>query len=210
MKLLLIIATMMFLGASTGFAQTTCSCEKSPNSTCHGRVTCPDGCSALCGSGDTCYLSCRKGILTARVTAKFVKKEGQDIAAVLASLTRQRIQFTPHPRNEGKRYDLDIKNDDLWNVCDFLNKRGTVKINGTDFSKLKELRKEMREGKRISVNFVDIPARDAIAKLAFMSGVPFRLKSGDPEKLVSISLQEVTLNEIVDRISMIAGVKIGK
>jgi len=48
------------------------------------------------------------------------------------------------------RYDLDIKDDDIWNALNFLYKRGNVKIGGLDFGKLRDLRKEMRNGKKVS------------------------------------------------------------
>jgi hypothetical protein len=211
MKLLLTIAPLLFIlstAAPVTLSQKSCSCEKAPNSTCHGIVTCPDGCTALCGSGDSCYLSCRKDLLNTRITVRFVKKEGQEIASVLSERTRTRIEFVPYPRNLHARYDLELKDDDIWNACNFLNERGNVRIRGVDFEKLKELRGEMRKGRRFSVNFNGIAVRDAVAKLSFMSGLPFRVKSGDPEKLVSISLEKVTLDNIVVRISERAGVKI--
>jgi hypothetical protein len=204
----------LFLVLSTAPAvlgqKTTCSCEKAPNSTCHGFVTCLDGCTALCGSGDTCYLSCRKDLLNTRITVKFVKKEGQEIASVLSELTHARIEFVPYPRNLHARYDLEIKADDIWNACNFLNERGDVKVRGVDFERLIRLRGEMRKGSKISVNFTGIPVRDAVARLSFMSGLPFHVKSGDAEKLVSISLQELTLDKVVTHISAMAGVKIAK
>jgi type II secretory pathway component GspD/PulD (secretin) len=68
----------------------------------------------------------------------------------------------------------------------------------------------MRKGKKFSVNFNEIPVRDVVTRLSFMSGVPFHVRSGDAERLVSISVQEATLNEIVDRLSQMASVKIKK
>lgn len=144
------------------------------------------------------------------MTVKFVQKEGQEIASVLSERTHTRIEFIPYPRNLRARYDLELKDDDIWNACNFLNERGNVKVRGVDFEKLKELRSEMRKGRKFSVNFYGIPVRDAVAKLSFMSGVPFHVKSGDAEKLVSISLQQVTVDTILARISVMARVQIAK
>lgn len=206
-----VVALLLFLltGVQVGVGQrVTCSCEKVPDNSCHGVVTCPGGCTALCGSNDACYLSCRSDLLHTRISEKFVKKEGGEIASVLSDRTHKKIEFTPYPRNLHAQYDLEINDDDIWNALNFLYKRGNVKIGGLDFGKLRELRKEMRLGKLVSVNFIGIPAKDLVAKLAFLTGRPFRLKSGDPEKLVSISLEQVTLDEIIARISASAGVKI--
>ena len=202
---------LLWIGVQVAVGQRgTCSCEKVPDDSCHGIVTCPGGCTALCGSNDACYLSCRSDLLHTRISEKFVKKEGGEIASVLSDRTHKKIEFTPYPRNLHARYDLEIKDDDIWNALNFLYKRGNVKIGGLDFGKLRELRREMRLGKQVSVNFIGIPAKDVVAKLAFLSGRSFRVKSGDPEKLVSISLQQVTLDEVISRVSASAGVKIKK
>lgn len=213
LRLIRIAPFLLILSSAAPVAsgqKTTCSCEKAPNNTCHGTVTCPDGCTALCGSGDTCYLSCRKDLLNTRITVKFVRKEGQEIASVLSERTHTRIEFVPYPRNVNARYDLELKDDDIWNACNFLNKRGNIKIRGVDFERLIKLRGEMRKGSKISVNFSGIPVRDVLAKLSFMSGVPFHVTSGDAEKLVSVSLHHVTLEKIVARVSAMASVKIEK
>jgi hypothetical protein len=132
------------------------------------------------------------------------------IASVLSERTHTRIEFVPYPRNLHARYDLELKDDDIWNACNFLNERGNVKVRGVDFARLIKLRGEMRKGRKFSVNLNAIPVRDAVARLSFMSGVPLRVKSGDAEKLVSISLQKVTLDKIVASISAMASIKIEK
>lgn len=187
--------------------QSICSCE-SPDSTCKGRVSCANGCTALCGSKDACYLSCRRDLLVSRFTVKFNKKQGEDIAALLSERTKTKIQYVPYSRNVGKLYDLAIENDDIWNVLYFLNKRGNVKVGGLKFEEFKTTRKDMKSGGRFSLKLNQIPVEDAVARLAFLSGRRLVVKSGDSEKLVSVSLENVTLREIVARLSSVAGVQI--
>jgi hypothetical protein len=142
----------------------TCSCDKiSGYRDCATNVTCSDGCTNLCGSGDKCYASCTKGVFDQRYTIAFVKKTGQEIASEMSTVTHQKIEFVPYRRNRGEQYDLNLKNDDLFNVLNYLNKRGNVRFNGMDFSKVRGLRSKKRSGKTISTHLKEIPREDVMA-----------------------------------------------
>lgn len=160
MKLALTLTVLGFLFSAfttSGSAQTSCSCEKIRNSTCRGTITCPNGCTGLCGPDDTCYLSCGSDLLYERITVKFVNKKGEEIAATLSGQTHKKIEFRPYRRNASTRYNLEIKKDDIWNALNFLDRRGNVKINGVNFSALRKLRSEMNMGKKVSMTFIGIP-----------------------------------------------------
>lgn len=129
-----------------------CSCARAPGRTAEGKVNCPDGCTSFCGSGDSCYLSCRSGVLSPRITVSLVHKTGNEIAADLSKSLSTKVAFVPYPRNVRARYDVDIRNDDGFNVLNYLNKQGKVTIGGVDFGKLRELLKEVRKDK-ISATF---------------------------------------------------------
>ncbi len=60
----------------------------------------------------------------------------------------------------------------------------------------------------MSIDFNNVPVKEALDKLSFLSGQTFRVGSGDAEMPVSLSLQEVTLREIVNRISEQTSTKI--
>lgn len=196
--------------------QTTCSCETPdrickdgrPCLGCKSSVTCQGGCTAFCGTHDACYFSCRNDILNARITVQFVKKTGTEIVAVLSERTHKTIEFVPFKGNLLAKYDYEIKNDDVFNILHFLYQRGDVKVNGMGFEKFEKIRNAMTKRKKMSVNFESIPVKDALARLSFLSRLSFRIKSGDGEKLLSLSLQKVTLGQIVSRITKDTGVKI--
>jgi hypothetical protein len=118
----------------------------------------------LCGPRDACYLSCRSNTFQSRITAKFAQKTGQEIAAELSAQSHQRIEFTPDPRQAKAKYDLVLKNDDLFNALKYLYGRGKVFFNGRDFSNVIDMRKLLKDGKRISINFMGISAQDAVAR----------------------------------------------
>lgn len=186
----------------------TCSCKASDGS-CTPRVSCPHGCTALCGSNDACYASCGSINVdksNARITLKIDKEDSETIAASLTSRSGRRITFIPRKKTD--RFSFELNNDPVWNALKFLARRGTISVDGMDFEKLEELRRKLRKGEKVSVNFTDVSIRNAVAKLSFLSGLPFRVDSGDAEKKLSISLQEVTLSEIVSRISAETGAKI--
>lgn len=210
MKLPLTIITLLpaliiFTPTVTG---QTCSC-KAPDESCEVRVTCRHGCTAVCSTNNSCYAACGNfevDLLHARVTLKINKGDSKQIAASLTRQTGRKIEFVPNKMDE--RFSIDLKNGPLWNALEFLSKRGHVAVNGTDFEKFQEIRRTMLKGGKVSVNFNNVPVKDVVEKLSFLSGLPFHVESGDAESLLSISLQGVTLSEIVARISAQTGVKI--
>jgi hypothetical protein len=199
----------VFLACLPAFGQqVSCSCDPAPGRTCNAVVKCPDGCTSLCGPGDACYVSCRSNTFQSRITARFTQKTGQEIAAELALQSHQRIQFTPDTRQAKAKYDLVLKNDDLFNALKYLYRRGKVSFMGKDFSNIIEMRKLLKDGKKISINFDGISAGDAVARLAFFSGEPVRIQQGNPDQRISVSIHDATLDEIISRISEAGGVKI--
>lgn len=218
MKLSLTIAGFFLTLSTTTLVsfgqQITCSCEeRAPYRTCHETVTCDNGCSALCGSKNTCLLSCGSDLIDVRITLKLGKKKGEEIASLLSDQTQTKIEFASYRRNAHTRYDLEVKGDDIWNVLMFLDKFGHVKVGGVDFltlRKLRKLRREMRTDKKASMTLTGIPAKDAVTMLPEIYGLPFSVKSGAPERLVSIALHEVTLSGIVTRLSSKSDVNMEK
>jgi hypothetical protein len=213
MKLRLIVAALFltfWVFIPLAYAQkVTCGCN-SPDNSCHGTVTCSTGCTAVCGSKDRCYMSCRSDPLVERINAKFVEKSGVAIAAELTDLMKKKIEFIPfkHGRKKAPLYNLEVKNDNVWFLLEKLSKDGTVKVGGETFENFRKLRNETTNQKLTSLTFTQIPAKEVAAMLTFFSGHSLTVQSGDPDKLISISLQGVTLSQILDHISSTAGVQI--
>jgi hypothetical protein len=143
-----------------------------------------------------------------RVTLQIKKGDSKEVSSVLTTQTGKEIQFVP--RKVDDRFNLDLKDSPLFNALDSLSKRGRITINGTDFGKFQKLRTLMLRGGKVSIDFKNVPAKDAVDKLSFLSGLSFSVTSGNAGATVSISAQDVTLNEIVTRIMAQTGVKIEK
>lgn len=185
----------------------TCSC-KAPDGKCAVSVTCSlHGCTAICGSNNGCYAKCGKDLIKTSFTLKLVNKGAKEIASGLSQNTGHKIEFVPRIRDD--RFTIDIKGDDLWNAMDYLNERGKIFVDTVPWQRYQEIRGVMLNGGKLSsVTFDNISVSDALAHLSFLSGVPFRIESGNAAKRLSLSLQEVTLSEIVDTISKQTDVKI--
>jgi len=146
-------------------------------------------------------------MLVTPFTLKLTTKNSAEIVSALSSYTSKKIEFVPWRRNGP--FNIDIKDDDIWNTMDYLYERGKLKLGGVDWSEYQKMRKTASKGKKISqVDFNGISVRDALAHLSFLSGMPLRVESGDAEKPLTLSLREVTLDEVVSRISAQTGVKI--
>lgn len=215
MRLPLTVAALLLLSitlAPTATGQTvtvqrrTCSC-KSPDGSCEANVSCSrHGCTAICGSRDGCYAACGKDVLLAHFTLKLVKQDGRQVASALSEKTGKQIEFVPRRPND--RFTIDVEDDDVWDALEYLYDRGRVTVNGVDWEKYRQIRRAALDGGKMSVDFNNITVRDALAHLSFLTGLEFRVEAGDAEQVITLSLREVTLGEIVSRISEQSGVKI--
>ncbi len=203
----LLLSLVTFVPAATG---QTCSC-KAPDAPNEVSVTCRHGCGAICAPNNACYAACgnfETDLLHVRVTIQINKGGSKEVASLLTSQTGKEIEFVPRKMND--RFTLDLKDSPLFSALDILSKRGQITVNGTDFGKFQKLRTLMLRGGKVSLDFNNVPVREAVDKLSFLSGLRFHIVSGDAQAPVSISLQDVTLDEIVTRISEQTGVKIMK
>lgn len=192
--------------APSALSQKTCVC-KSPDGGCETSIGCSQhGCTAICGHNNGCYAKCGRDLLITVFTLKLVNKGSREIVSALSRVTGKDIEFVPRKPNGS--FTIDIKDDDMWNALDYLYERGKVRVNGVDWEKYRQIRRGVLEGGKMSVEFNDISVKDALGHLSFLSGLQFRVGSGDAEKLFSISLREVTLGEVVARISSQTGVRI--
>lgn len=201
----LLLSLLTLAPAVTG---QTCSC-KGPDASCEVSVTCRRGCGAICAPNDACYAACgnfEADLLHVRVTLQINNGDSKEVSSSLSSQTGKEIEFIP--RKVKDRFTLDLKDSPLFTALDTLSRRGRITVNGTDFTKFQKLRTIMLRDGRVSISFNNITARDAVDKLSFLSGLRFRVVSGDVEAPVSLSLQNATLGEIITHISEQTGVKI--
>lgn len=201
-----LLLSLMTSGLTAAGQKPTCSC-KAPDRKCNVSVTCRRGCTAICGSNDGCLAKCGNKLIKTRFTLRLVNKGDKEIASALSRRTGRKIKFVP--RTRGELFSIDIKLDNLWGAMDYLAERGKLYIDDVPWEIYQEIRRGMKAGKLPSVTFNNISVRDALAHLSFLSGLPFHVKSGNAAKLLSlVDLRELTLSEIIDRISTQTGVKI--
>jgi hypothetical protein len=210
MKVPLTIAALLLLIIppipTTPSQKQSCSC-KAPDGSCETNVTCSQhGCTAICGSKDGCYSACGKDTILTRFTLKIVNKDGRQIASALSKQTGKQIKFTP--REPNGRFTIDIKGDDLWNAMDYLYERGVVTVNGVNWERYRQIRGAALEGRTLSIIFNNMSVRDALAHLSFLTGNSYRVASGEAEKILSFPPEEISLSELLSRISEQTGVKI--
>jgi hypothetical protein len=202
--LLLLLTTF----PTAAFGQKKCSC-KAADGGCEAEAICRDGGAAICGSNRTCYVACG-GVdpenSLVRISLKIKNKSSEEVTAALRNKSKKNIVFTS--RRKTDRFTFELKNQPLWPTLEFLSKRGKVFLDGLPFDRHKDLRRKLSGGGKVSIDFTDLPVRSMVARLSFLSGVPLRVESGDAERLLSISLEEMTVGEMVTRISAETGVKI--
>jgi hypothetical protein len=213
MKICLTLASILLCSSflcSRAIGQVTCACENVSKSTCHGSIKCPEGCTALCAAGDVCYLSCKNDMVGKRLNLKFVNQDGMSIATKLSEETQKTITFTPYPKRQNERYTYELKNQSMWTLLNYLNKRGSVRVNGMEFRRFRKMKREAQDGSPLAARFEGMTAQEVMDKLEFLSQVPLRIRSGDPQTIVSVNLRNKTLDQILRDISKQSGVKINR
>jgi hypothetical protein len=105
-------------------------------------------------------------------------------------------------------FSVDYKKGVLWDVLDMLSDRGTVQIGGQDFKKLKRLRRILVSGRRLSLCVRNTAVNTFINDLASLTGLSFRIVDERPMAAVTVKLHDVTLDEILIKVSEQTGTKI--
>lgn len=204
---LIIISFCVF---ETSYAQKkTCACKGLEGSTCTGTVSCTHGCSAICGRKDTCYLSCSARVYRQNLNLNFTRQTSTDIATTLAKESKLRIRFKANSDTEKELYDYKLVNSDVWKLLEFLDARGTLVVNGIDFENLRVIKNQLRAGEKLAgVTFDNTLIEEAVANLELMTGEDLRIVSGKRTKRVSISIENVSLTDVLKEIRKETGVRI--
>lgn len=192
-----------------------CSCNANDGS-CSASVSCPGGCIADCPSGG-CYATCKKGtsggddgaiapILMMPINLELRGRSNKQLTSEIARITGREFVFVPDNPNDP--VNLDVKDLPLWDVLEVLSRRGKVRIGGHDFATLQIVRKALVNGERMAVCINNVSVRGVVEEFAGMSGLPIRVTSGDAEAVVTLSVKEVTLEELLAQVSSKTGVGI--
>jgi hypothetical protein len=126
--------------------------------------------------------------------------------AELARISGRDVAFSP--ARPDVVVNADYKKAVLWDVLDLLSDRGKVQIAGKDFEKLKRLRKALLSGTKISLCVGNTPVNMFVNDMASLTGLRLRITAGSPMAVVSVKLHEVTLDEILVKVSEQTGTKI--
>jgi hypothetical protein len=185
-----------------------CSCVALDGS-CSASVSCPKGCTAYCPSGK-CYAKCLDSFwetdFRQQVTLQMRGGSSRKLSAALARITSKEIVISPNKADEA--YTFDFKEASLWDVLEVLSENGKVQIAGEDFGKLLGIRKAFISGEKMSVCIHQASVRHLVDQLAILSGLSIRATSGNLDTLVTLTLKDVTLKEVVAEISEQTGVQI--
>lgn len=133
------------------------------------------------------------------VTLKETRAESKQIARVLAQVMRQEVEFVPYDASH--KFNFDYKNTPLWEVLEDISQFGKLKIGGISFEDLQKIRRPMLTGAKMSMCIHNVPIKNLVSYLSFLRGLPISVVSGDENLRITLSLRDVTFNEIITRIS---------
>lgn len=187
--------------------ESSCSCS-APDGTCDASITCQGGCIAQCANNGDCYAHCGAfyEVLGMEATIQIQNGRYSQLVAELARISGRDVAFSPS--RPDTVFNADYKRAILWDVLEMLSDRGTVQIAGQDFEKIKSLRQTLLSGERITLCVRGMPVNTFVNDMAGLTGLPLRITAGRPMAIVNVKLQNVTLNEILLKVSEQTGTKI--
>lgn len=184
-----------------------CSCTASDGS-CSVSVSCAGGCTRYCGNNNNCYAYCSGSysFLGREVTLQMKNANYPQLVAELADISGKEIAFSP--TKSDIVFDVGFERAPLWDALELLSNHGTVRIAGQDFEKLKRLRRILLSEEKISFGVKNTPINTVVNDMASLTGLPLRITAGSPMSTVNVQLRNVTLNDILAKVSEQAGTKI--
>lgn len=208
----LIVLTLTFILASAFTSPTSsapresCSCAAEDGS-CSASGTCVRGCIATCPSnGCTVHCSGFTQFFETEATMRMQSVTRGQLVAEVARLSGKDISFSS--TKPDVPFNLDVNRAPLWDVLEILADQGTVIIAGEDFEKLRATRRALLSGEKISICVHNTPVSTFVSDLSNLSGLPIRVRAGNPRTTVNVKLQEVALTDIIQKVSEQTGVEI--
>jgi hypothetical protein len=172
------------------FFRERCSCSSSDGS-CEVSVTCAAGCTQFCGNGGNCYAYC---------SGYFAQLRSASPPQLQASKSSQ-LDTVSSDRSKPRLY-LD--------VLETLSDHSTVSTSKQDIERLKRLRKALLSGEKFSLCVYNTPLDTFINDTASLTGLSLRTASDSTHAIVNVKLRDVTLDDILSKVSEQIGTTIIK
>jgi hypothetical protein len=193
--------------ATPAFTLEDCSCT-APDNSCSASISCKGGCEQWCGPGGDCLAQCSGSLqlLGMETTLQMRNAKYPQLVSELARFSGSDLAFIAEKPDSV--FSVDYKKAVLWDVLDMLSDRGTVQIAGQDFAKLKRLRKVLVSGSRLSLCVRNTPVNTFVNDMASLTGLSLRIVDGRPMTPVTVNLHDVTLDDVLIKVSEQTGTKI--
>ena len=189
-----------------------CYCRAIDGS-CWVSISCEGGCIKFCGPNGDCSAECSGSMSSFGAEINLEMSEGtySELTSKLAKISGKELTFSSTSADLAKPdalLNVGLKRAPLWDGLQLLADRGTVRIGGKDFESFIRLRQALLSGQRFNFGVKNTPVNTFVTDLAGLTGLPLRITSGRPMATVNLELNEVTLDEILTRVSEQTGAKI--
>lgn len=198
--LLVFLVSVSSPSAPSESAVDDCSCT-APDGSCSASITCHGGCEQWCGPGGDCFAQCSGflQILGMETTVQMRNAKYPQLVAELARISGRDLAFSSYEPDIV--FNAEYKRALLWDVLDTLSDRGKVQIAGQDFEKLKRIRRVLVSGGKLSLCVRGTPVNIFVNDLSSLTGLSLHIVDGRPMSTVNVKLHDVTLNEILLKVS---------
>ncbi len=142
--------------------------------------------------------------LNTNISLKVNEASVEMIAKDLSQQCGEEINVTLVKPPATNAISIDIANVPLKDILRFFNDNGyDVRVAGYSFSQMEEARKVLSTAldKGISISVSDVPLKNLVNMLGYLSGQKVALESGDGDKRVTISVEKIKFHDLLRKIS---------
>lgn len=199
-----VVFVSIFIGTVNISAQSTCSCGTS----CSASQTCPDGYTAVCTcSASNCSSSCNRNQLEFEFSAtvldsKLREESVKNIGKVLSKAFGKIVTFEPN--NSKFKFEYSASDSPAvshWDILEYLDKNGTLKINGHDLEFLRNMQQTLLKGGEFSFCTGSASVEMILSEINFLTGKKYSTASGDPKTKITVPIKGFSSIEILENLS---------
>ena len=210
--LALLITSALGVSAQGDRPASQCSCNQG-NGGCSASQTCPDGYIAVCICGATgCSSSCQgmgrpAGLNEKEVFSAITRNDTKGLNKILSEAYGKQISFSVSANSSQLPKPPAVSSSPSdWRLLEFLDKNGTLTINGHPLSFWRSMRASLLNGGEIQI--CADRADTILNQIAFISGKPLSVAAGDATAKINGPIKGQGLAELILNLSNAANIRI--
>lgn len=207
----LLIVSALGISAQDDRPASSCSCTQG-NGGCSASQTCPDGHIAVCscsasGCSSSCIAVAPRPVSEKEVVSAITRNDTKALSDILSRAYGRQISFSASENSPQLPKPPSVSSfPSDWTLLEFLDRNGTLTINGQPLSFWRSLRESLLNGGEFQI--CSERADAILNQIAFISGKSFSVAAGDSKAKIVDPIKGHGLSELLLNLSNAANIRI--